>query len=341
MGDLRAADAGFFVDLVLGYRVAKATFVAHRLGVFEQLERAPATASDAASRLGCDERATLILLRGLASVGLLQLDAASGVFRNTALASRHLVRSSPAYLGSNLTYQELLWSGWSSLEQIVRSGRPTAGLEELLTRGPEGFVPEYLKSVDTVSRAAAEELAQRTRGWNLRRYLDVGGGLGTYARALLDVHPGLEATILDLAPTLAETERAMAASPHRARARLVAGNYLTDGFGERFDLVLFSHVTHDESPATNVELFKKAFRALEPGGWVAVHDFVVAEGGAGPVFEAMFSLNMLVYTTGGQVYSVGEYQQQLAQAGFGAAEVSEIQKGKTPFPSTLVLARKP
>ncbi len=341
MKDLRAADASFFVDLVLGYRVAKATFVAHQLGVFELLEREPAPAAEVAARLKTDERATLILLRGLASIGLCELDAATGAFRNTPLSSRHLVRASPAYLGSNLTYQELLWGGWSSLEKTVRTGRPHAGLEELLTRGPEGFVPEYLKSVDTVSRAAAEEFAQRTREWKLRRYLDVGSGLGTYARALLEVHPQLQATLLDLAPTLAETERAMAASPHRSRAQLKAGNYLSDDFGDGFDLVLFSHVTHDESPATNVELFEKACRALAPGGWVAVHDFVVDDGGAGPLFAAMFSLNMLVYTNGGQVYSVDEYRRMLEKAGFVSTEVSEIQKGKSPFPSTLVLARKP
>jgi SAM-dependent methyltransferase len=273
---------------------------------------------------------------------LLSFDAATQGYRNTALASQHLVRGSPRYLGSNLTYQELLWGGWSSLEQIVRTGRPMASLEELLTAGPPGFVPEYLRSVDTVSRAAAEELAQRTAGWPLKTYLDVGGGLGTYARALLAVHPQLQATIFDLPPTLAETAKAMTASPHGARAKLHPGNYLSDELGTGYDLVLFSHVTHDESPATNRELFAKAFRALEPGGWVAVHDFVVEDAGSnGPLFAAMFSLNMLVYTKGGQVFSVAEYRRMLEGAGFISVEVSEVQKGKTPFPSTLVVARKP
>src|SRR5262249_24360832 len=81
-----------------------------------------------------------------------------------------------------------------------------------------------------------------------------------------------------------------------------------------YDLVLLSHVTHDESPEMNARLLAKAHAALSPGGRVAIDDFVVDEEGCGPPFAARFSINMLIYTRGGRVYSLGEYQRMIEDA---------------------------
>src|SRR5207253_1843708 len=94
--------------------------------------------------------------------------------------------------------------------------------------------------------------------------------------------------------------------------------------GSAFDLVLLSHVTHDEPDDVNRALVEKAHAALRPGGRVAVHDFVVEEDGCGPPWAALFSLNVLTYTRGGRVYSVAEYLRLLAAAGFVRPEVHPI-----------------
>lgn len=338
MTDKIATTPQFFVDMVVNYRVAKVTLVGHQLGVFRALAKGSATSPELARELKTDERATLLLLRALVAIGLCVLEGER--FSNSALATAHLVPGAPGYMGSNLTYQELLWEGWSSLENIVRTGKPQAGLIDFLTRGPPNFSEEYLRSVETVSLNAAEEIATLAASWSPTRFLDIGGGLATYARAMARAHAALKATVLDLPSTLVLTAKALANAPEAARITLTPCNYLNDSFGEGFDLALLSHVTHDESFKTNQQLAQKAYAALVPGGRLLIHDFVVDRSGTEPLFSTMFSVNMLVYTSGGQVYSTEEYERMLRAAGFRSVEVRTVAAQRSRHPTTLVIGTK-
>ncbi len=334
-----ATSPTFFIHLVNGYRSAKVVFVAHGLGVFEQLEGKERSALELAGALSLDRHALTVLLRALVAIGVLREH--EGRFTNAPLASACLVKASPSYLGHNLTYQELLWPAWSKLDEVVRTGQPMMPLEELLSRGPENFAFEYLKSVDYVSRKAAAAMTEVIDASAMSRMLDVGGGLGTYARAFAERFEPLEVTLFDLPATLRHAEQALASSKAAGRIRLREGNYLRDELGDGFDLVLFSHVTHDESSDTNRELFRKAHRCLKPGGWVAIHDYVVDPNGCGPLFETLFSVNMLVYTRGGQVYSERDYQELLREAGLEPRRSHRLLEGQVSQPTTLLLAQKP
>ena len=325
--------AKFFVDLVLGYRSAKIVFVAHGLGLFAALAERPQSAAELAATLGTDARATELLVGALAALGLL---ASNGDrLTNTPLADAHLLPGAPGYLGENLAYQELLWSGWSELGEIVKTGRPPAGLVELL--GRSDFIVDYLKSVDRLSRGPAEMIWRLMAPGPHARLLDVGGGLGGYARAFVAGGPERTATVVDLEQTLALTRRECAGEP---RIGFVAGDYGTVDFGAGYDVALFSHVTHDESPESCAHLFRKAWTALAPGGRVAVHDFVVDDDRCGPLFATLFSVNMLVYTRGGRVYSVAEYRAALSQAGFSSITAARVTPPDSPSPSWLITGTK-
>jgi hypothetical protein len=54
---------------------------------------------------------------------------------------------------------------------------------------------------------------------------------------------------------------------------------------------------------------------LEPGGLILVHDFLLNDSHDGPLFPALFALNMLVNTEEGRSYSEGEVRDMLAKAG--------------------------
>src|SRR5438105_290284 len=116
---------------MMGYRATKALLVANRVGVFDALEGASLGGEALAGKLGCDPRALTILLRALAGLDL--LIERDGRFQNSPLASDYLVRGRPGYLGNNLRFQDVLWEGWSNLENVVRSGDPWTDLAGLLT----------------------------------------------------------------------------------------------------------------------------------------------------------------------------------------------------------------
>ena len=48
---------------------------------------------------------------------------------------------------------------------------------------------------------------------------------------------------------------------------------------------------------------------------IVVHEFILDDRSGGPLFPALFSLNMLLATTSGQAYSEKEIRDMLAGAG--------------------------
>ena len=64
-------------------------------------------------------------------------------------------------------------------------------------------------------------------------------------------------------------------------------------------------------------IIQKTVDALEPGGMIIIHDFILNNSLDGPLFPALFSLNMLLGTESGQSYSEEQIIAMLAAAGAG------------------------
>lgn len=310
------------IDEILGYRRAKVLITAASLGFFDRLE-APKSAARLARELAVSSRGAEILLDALAALGYVEKRA--DLYSNAPLASRFLVKGRSGYLGDNLKYQELIWDAWGELGRCVKKGGAVRPLGHWLKRRA-GFARDYILGMDNIAQGPAAEIAEALSGAPLRRMLDVGAGPGAYARALLRRNPGLSAVLLDLPGSLKITRRVLQDHPDLAeRIVLRSGDYRTARFGRSaFDLVLLSHITHDESPAVNRRLLRESFRALRPGGRVVVHDFIVEDCRTAPLFAALFSVHMLAYTRGGRTYTAAEYDSWLREAGFSGVTRRKI-----------------
>ena len=331
------ASADSLIDEIMGYRKAKVLMVAAYLDCFTHLE-VSRTAGALAKILSLDARAAEILLDALASMGY--LTKRGSLYLNAPISSRHLVRGRPGFMGDNLKYQEMIWDAWSDLRHSVRKGGAVRPLEYWLLRH-KGFTQEYIRGMDNIARKPAEEIAAFIGLKGPRRMLDVGAGPGSYSLAFLRKNPELLATLLDLPSTLRVTRRILAESPALAgRVRLKAGNYRRDDFGAaEYDLVLLSHITHDESPEINRLLIQKSWKALKLGGKIVVHDFMLDDDRLRPVFGALFSVHMLAYTEGGRTYTAGEYESWLRKAGFARLKRREI-AGNSRNSSQIVVGIK-
>ena len=142
--------------------------------------------------------------------------------------------------------------------------------------GRSQFLEEYIKGMNEIARRPAEEIASVLDLSEMNDILDVGGP-GTYSISFLKRKPGAKATILDLKNTLKVARKIISQHPFRDRITLKSGDYHTSAFGKnRYDLILFSHVTHDEGPTDNLRLLRKAFLAARRGGQVVIHDFMLS-----------------------------------------------------------------
>lgn len=327
-------------DAMVGYRTSKVLFVAHEIGLFDALEGHVRTAEALAVELRCDARALELLMRALGGLGV--LEAHDGGFTNAAVASKHLVKGRELYLGHIYRFQNMLWECWSNLETVVRTGRSWKRLEELLEGQDDTFAREYSRGLRAFSAAPARAVASLLGTAPIGTMLDVGGGHAAYSLSLLEAHPELEATLLDLPSVITVAQELTCEHPHRNRLHLRPGNYLTDDFGDScFDLILMSHITHDEPPAAVQALVQRAARALRPGGRLAIHDWVVDESGCLPLAAALFSVAMMVYTHGGRTYKKSEYMDFFQAAGLTPVQDQRVLENEVRTPTQLIVGRRP
>jgi predicted O-methyltransferase YrrM len=167
-----------------------------------------------------------------------------------------------------------------------------------------------------IAKPSARDLVRQLDLSRCERALDVGGGPGAYAAALAGANPTMTVHLLDLKPTLVVAARLLANSAVKDRVLLREGDYLTADYGtNEYDLILLSHVTHDEGEPETLCMLHRAAEAARPGGMVVVHDFMVNAQRVRPAFGALFALHLTVYTQKGRTYSTEEYRRWMLQVG--------------------------
>ena len=68
-------------------------------------------------------------------------------------------------------------------------------------------------------------------------------------------------------------------------------------------------------------MFRKIYTALDPGGRIVVRDHILSPDRTHPRPGALFAVNMLVGTKGGNSYTEAEIRDALEQAGFTGVRI--------------------
>lgn len=292
-----------------GYWSACALHAAVRLGVFTALADGLSDAAALAERCGADARALAMLLDAVCALGLLDKDG--DTFANTAFAKKYLVRESPDYTGHIILHHHHLMPSWARLHQAVLSGEPVR--ERVAT--DEEWRESFLMGMFNLAMDLAPKVVPLIDLAGRCRLLDLGGGPGTYAIHFCQHNPELMATIFDLPASRPFAQQTIARFGLADRIDFRGGDFLTDEIPGRYDVAWLSHILHGESPERCRALVAKAAAALEPGGMLLIQEFVLDDAKDGPLFPALFSLNMLLGTSGGQAYSEREIREMLSAAG--------------------------
>jgi SAM-dependent methyltransferase len=308
------------------FRRSRVLLSAVELDVFSRIAGGHEDAASIAAAVGADARATDRLLNALCAIGL--LCKADGRFRNSAAASRHLVRGGDAFLG-NLDHMNNLWDTWSTLTPAIRRGGCVAVPD--VPERDDAWLEAFIAAMHARGAVQAPHDINLLDLHDVTRVLDVGGGSGAFAMAFAAVKRDIGVTVFDLPSVIPITERYIARAGMQDRIRTRAGNYNHDSLGGPFDLVYLSAIVHSNGPEANLRLIAACAAALAPGGSVVVQDFIMDEDRTGPADHTLFSLNMLVGTPAGDTYTEAEVRTWLEAAGlrnvtrqdtrFGAAQV--------------------
>lgn len=317
---------------VMAFMKSRVILTAAELDLFTNLDDRPQTAADLAQEHGLDTRATTRILDSLSSMELLA--KTDNIYRVTDkgifLSAHHPETILPMVL--HMTH---LWHAWSGLTEVATNGpgkQPDSGL-----KFSEKEWKSFVSAMHVAARALSKEIADSYDASGFNRLLDVGAASGTYTISFLHKNPQLMAIVFDLEDVIPMAKERIKEEQLFHRVEFIAGDFYEEDLPKGCDLALLSAIIHQNSPEENLKLYGKVFRALEKGGTILIRDHIMSEDRTKPPAGALFAVNMLVNTRGGDTYTFQDVKDGLENSGF--REVQLLRTGQKM--DCLVEAKKP
>ena len=296
------------LGLSRGFMASRIFLTAVGLNVFGLLGTRELTSPEMASRMNADVRATEILLNALTGMGLLEKNGDK--FANTKVLAGLLLPGSPDYLGG-FGYAVHLWEAWSNLTEIVKSGRP------FIAEWTDEARRDFSLCMKQYARDKARALARHVGFSDVNYMLDLGGGTGAYAIAIAQHYRQLRAVVFDRnEQALALAREEIAREDLKDRIGLKSGDFFADDLGQGYDLVLLSSIICLFGEEQNLSLLRRVGASLADGGRIVILDSIVDDSHTRPTAAALFAVNMLITSHGGQSHSHNQVEGWLRKVGF-------------------------
>jgi hypothetical protein len=302
-------------QMIVGYRISQAIFVAVKLGIPDVLKDEART-----SETGVDRDALHRLLVVLASSAVLR-ETAPARFALTAMGA--LLRKDGAVRDSVILAAEVFWPAYSELLHTVRTGR--SGVErafgvpiyDYLARNPEADAA-YTAIMTAATSAMAAALTSSYDFSGIGTVVDVGGGQGAFLTAILKTYPHLRGILFDRSAAVAGAREALVAQQVAERCEVVAGDFF-EGLPADRDVYILKWVISEWADERAVVILKNCRRAMTTRGRVLVMEPLDLPS------NALFNLNMLVTWNGGRVRSPAELTALFANAGLRVERIIPAQ----------------
>jgi hypothetical protein len=324
------------IQLLTGAWAMQAVAAACKLDIPDLLADGAKSADEVAAKASTDAGATYRLMRGLASLGVLERRG-DGRFTNTAIGDK-LRENAPGGLKDMFKGEtdHVHWQSWERVVDAVKTGLPRP--KEVFGLPAFGYYEKHVdegeqfgRAMQNVSNFAAAAVLEAYDFSSVRTIMDVGGGNGSMALLILRHHPEMKGKVCDLPYIESQAKQGI----HAAGAGHRCEFHPTDFFKsvpKGADLQVLKFILHDWNDEECVQILRNCREALVPGGKVLLVEMLVPEE-IRPDFVMLMDLNMLVMT-GGRERTAKEFEKVLNDAGF---EMTRVIPTKSPF--SLIEAR--
>lgn len=263
------ADAGAkrILNSALELMRSKILFAGIALELFSQLEDFR-THSEVAEKLNLHHDNTRYLLDALTAMDF--LEKCKGLYKNTALSSKYLVRSSELYIGAYVMMYNSV-SGIDSIDIVkcVKEGpeRGNEGKKGLKAHSVYGDYTQMIKIGQKAGRASeiSNIVASLPEFSGFKKMLDLGGGPGLIGMATVVKHPVMKGVIFDVPAVIEVAKESIKEYGLDDRMEVLAGDYLSDPIGGGYDFILAS-ATLNFAKHDLGKMMKKIYRALAGDG---------------------------------------------------------------------------
>lgn len=293
---------------------------ANSLGIVARLDRGPVTLRELATLTTSVPNRLYKLMDGLESLGLVtRAQPEDDILSSEYRAVEPLGPAVEAVLGPDAIEKnrdEYPWQEtFGRLPEILRNEHSpkgfswppatdaeVAGFERSMAAG----TPPIVEALSRVAPLVFEK--------NGARWLDVGGGDGVVAEALLSSRPELRADIYNL-PAVGPLVAARGKKLDHDRLGFVGGDFLAEALPSGYDVLSFVRVLHDWPAEVARTLIEKAYAALPSGGTIVVcEEFRSDERLAIQFFWTYFLVG--VDSCVSRLRERGWYEEALVRAGF-------------------------
>ncbi|MFJ4888785.1 methyltransferase [Streptomyces sp. M41(2017)] len=325
-------------ELVFGAACAAAVRAAARLGVADALDDRPMEVEDLAAAVKTQPHTLRRLLRALSCQGVF-VEHPDGTFGHTEM-SRLLREDDPhslRYIALWCT-EPWTWAVWPQLDEAVRSGdnvfENVYGREFFTYLNEEA--PEsahvFNRAMTTSSAQSARDVAELLDLEGVTSVADIGGGQGQVVASLLEKHPALHGTLLDLPGVVENADARLREGGALAeRVRIVPGDCRQD-IPVQADVYIIKNILEWDDESTRRAL-ANVRRAARPGARVIVIENLVDDTPSMKFTTAMDLL--LLLNVGGAKHTRQSMVDRLTDAGLVIGEVRPVNAYLHAFECTV------
>lgn len=325
-------------ELVFGAACAAAVRAAARLGVADALGDSPATAEQLATAVDAEPKSLRRLLRTLSCYGIF-VETEDGTFAHTdmSLMLREDDPNSLRYIALWCT-EPWTWDAWPRLDEAVRSGGSVfhelygKGFFEYLHQDAHESAQVFNRAMTTSSRQSALEVAELLDLTGISVVADIGGGQGHVLASLLEKHPAVRGTLLDLPDVVAKADPRLREGGSLAdRVRIVPGDCRQD-IPVEADLYIIKNILEWDDESTRRTL-GNIVAAARPGARVVVIENLVDDTPSMKFTTAMDLL--LLLNVGGAKHTKQSLVERVTKAGLLIGEIRPVNPYLDAFECTV------
>ena len=327
-------------DLCAGFVYSQVLQACVQLRVFELLKDGPLDVDTLATRMQLSPDAAKKLLAAAASLKLLQ---ARGPNRYGLGQHGAAILADPG-ISAMVRHHAIFYEDLRDPVALLRGERTGLALQKYWAYATseqpgdlsDPLVAGYTALMSASQTFVAEDILDAYPVGSHRCLLDIGGGDGTFLRAVAARAPALNLKLFDL-PAVADRARAQFASAGLSQcATAIGGDFFNDALPEGADLVSLIRIIHDHDDEPVCKLFRAIHKALPRDGRLLIAEPMAGTAGAEPVGDAYFGFYLMAMGSG-RPRTAYEITTMLKSQGFSRVRFIST---AMPFQCSLLIAER-
>jgi precorrin-6B methylase 2 len=271
-----------------------------------------------------NERGIYDFLDSLVALGFLQKtgNKNTAVYSNSADTDMFLDKNKLSYAGGILEMaNNRLYGFWNYLEEGLRTGSPqnevrtgrTTLFEEIYSDVDK--TREFVNAMGGIQTGNFKEFASKFDFTDYSSLCDIGGAGAALCIQVVSQNPHMSCISFDLPAVASIAAENISKMGMAEEIRIHSGDFFNDPFPSA-DVITMGNILQDWGIKDKKMLIHKAYDSLPQGGSLVVIENIIDDERRENAFGLMMSLNMLIETGEGFVFTAADFDSMAKEAGF-------------------------